>query len=416
MKFLSLLFLISLGSVSSHGEALPKPFATKSVQHFCRVLGWPKGKTPIAPKGFKVEALAEALINPRNLYIGPNQDVFVAEANTEMKGLKKLGAKVIGYAASERIEVSANRITLLRAKPGAPLERFVFLSGLNRPFGMLIHGNYFYVANMDSVLRYPYREGQTIMTEKGEKILDLPTGGYNNHWTRNLILSPDQTKIFVTVGSGSNAGEHGMENEIRRANILQIDLDGKNEMVFASGLRNPVGMDFEPVSHLLWTAVNERDELGDELVPDYLTHVEKGGFYGWPYSYFGKNLDPRIKEQKPDLVNRALIPDHALGSHTASLGLMFYTKSSFPVKYHGGAFVSQHGSWNRTELTGYRVGFVPFEKGKPAGPLQDFLTGFIADEKAREVYGRPAMLAQQKDGSLLVADDSGNTIWKVSAW
>ncbi len=395
---------------------LPKPFETKSVRNFSRILGWPAGKTPIAPKGFKVEAFADGLINPRNIYIAPHGDIFVAEANTEIKGIKKLGAKVIGYAGSERTGESANRITLLRpSKTGGALERTVFLAGLNRPFGMLIVNSFFYVANTDSVYRYPYKEGQLIMAEKGEKILDLPAGGYNNHWTRNLILSQDKKKIYVTVGSGTNVGEQGMQNEIRRANILEIDLDGKNETIFASGLRNPVGMDFEPTTKALWTAVNERDELGDELVPDYITHVERGGFYGWPYSYQGKNLDPRIKEQKPDLVAKAIAPDYPLGAHTATLGLAFYPGDAFPKHYKNGAFLAQHGSWNRSALVGYKVVFVPFSSGKAVGPTEDFLTGFVADGKKNEVYGRPAMCAVMKDGSLLVSDDSGNMLWRVSA-
>ena len=395
---------------------LPKPFATKSVRNYSHIIGWPVGKTPFAPKGFQVKAFADGLINPRNIYVAPSGDVFVAEANTEMKGIKKLGAKLVGYAGSERVEESANRITLLRpGKTGGTMERTVFLSGLNRPFGMLIVNSFFYVANTDGVFRYPYREGQIIMTEKSEKILDLPAVGYNNHWTRNLILSPDKTKIYVTVGSGSNVGENGMQDEVRRASILEIDLEGKNERIFASGLRNPVGMAFEPIHQILWTAVNERDELGDELVPDYFTHVEKGGFYGWPYSYLGKNLDPRVKEQKPKLVAQALTPDFPLGSHTATLGLAFNTTDAFPKKYKNGAFLGQHGSWNRSELSGYKVIFVPFADGKPSGPAEDFLTGFIAEEKKNDVYGRPAMVAFLKDGSLLVADDSGNTVWRVSA-
>lgn len=253
------------------------------------------------------------------------------------------------------------------------------------------------------------------MIAKGEKILDLPAGGYNNHWTRNLLASPDGSKIFVSVGSASNVGEHGMDEEKRRANILTINPDGSGEEIFASGLRNPVGMDWVPGSNTLWTAVNERDKLGDELVPDYMTSVKKGGFYGWPYSYYGQNVDPRRKGEAPKLVEKAIVPDVPLGAHTASLGLAFYDKDKFPVKYRGGAFVGQHGSWNRSQLSGYKVVFVPFKNGQPSGPMEDFLTGFIADAEDSKVYGRPVGVTVLADGSMLVADDDSGTIWRVSA-
>jgi len=301
-------------------------------------------------------------------------------------------------------------------KNGQPAERDTFLKDLNQPFGMLLLGNKFYVANTDGVLMFPYQKGQTKITAKGKKILSLPAGGYNNHWTRNLIANADGSKIYVTVGSGSNVAEHGIENEDHRANILEINPDGTGERIYASGLRNPVGMDWAPGTNTLWTAVNERDNLGDELVPDYLTSVKDGGFYGWPYSYFGQHLDPRIgdKDQRPDLVKKAIVPDVSLDSHTASLGLAFYTKTAFPTKYQGGAFIGQHGSWNRSVLTGYRVAFVPFKDGKPTGPPEDFLTGFIADISKSQVYGRPVGVAVLYDGSLLVVDDASNTIWRVS--
>jgi glucose/arabinose dehydrogenase len=272
---------------------------------------------------------------------------------------------------------------------------------------MLVLGGYFYVADTDGVWRYPYKTGDTVMAEKGEKILDLPAGGYNNHWTRNLLASRDQKKIYVSVGSGSNVAEHGMENEVRRANILEINPDGSGERVYASGLRNPVGMAWAPGTDVLWTAVNERDELGDALVPDYLTGVRACGFYGWPYSYFGQRLDPRIKDQRADLVSKAIVPDFAVGAHTASLGLAFYEGESFPAKYRRGAFVGQHGSRNRSQLMGYEVLFVPFKEGKPSAAIEDFLTGFIANRNKREVYGRPVGVAVIQDGSLLVADDVG---------
>jgi glucose/arabinose dehydrogenase len=311
---------------------------------------------------------------------------------------------------------SANRITLFRDNnhDGIYELKSVFLEGLYQPLGMLILKDQFYVANTDGLLRFPYQPGQTAITEKGTKILELPAGGYNNHWTRNIISNEEGSKIYVTVGSGSNVGEHGADNEIRRAGILEINPDGSGEKIYASGLRNPVGMDFEPVSKVLWTAVNERDNLGDELVPDYITGVIPGAFYGWPYAYFGQHEDPRRKGERPDLVAKSIAPDLPVGSHTASLGLAFYKKNQFPAKYHNGVFVSQHGSWNHSTLVGYKVVFVPFANGKPAGPPQDFLTGFIANLKKSKVYGRPVCVTVLQDGSMLVTDDSSNTIWRIS--
>jgi glucose/arabinose dehydrogenase len=293
--------------------------------------------------------------------------------------------------------------------------RATFLAGLNQPFGMLVLGNYFYVANTDGVLRFPYTPDATKITGEGQKILSLPAGGYNNHWTRNLLAGPDGAKIYVSVGSGSNVQENGAENEVRRANILEINPDGTGEKVYASGLRNPVGMAWAPGSKTLWTAVNERDELGDDLVPDYLTSVQPGAFYGWPYSYFGQNEDPRRKGERADLVEKAVVPDVALSPHSASLGLAFYDGKAFPAKYRQGAFVGQHGSWNRAEFTGYKVVFVPFSGGKPAGSSEDFVTGFVANAAEKEVYGRPVGVTEMPDGSLLVLDDAGNKVWRVAA-
>ncbi len=374
---------------------LPAPYTTESVRNSTKTVGWEDGQMPKAPVGFKVDKYASDLEHPRWIYQAPNGDVFVAESNTKR---------------------SADRITLLRDtnKNGQP-NKEVFLEDLNQPFGMLVLGDYFYVANTDGLLRFPYKEGQAKITTKGEKIMDLPAGGYNNHWTRNLLASPDGKKIYVTVGSASNVAEHGMDEEVRRANILTINPDGSGETIFASGLRNPVGMAWVPGTNTLWTAVNERDELGDDLVPDYLTSVKQGGFYGWPYSYYGDNVDPRRKDENPELVKKALVPDVPLGAHTASLGLTFYDKTKFPAKYRNGAFVGQHGSWNRSELVGYKVVFVPFKDGQPTGPMQDFLTGFIADAKGSKVRGRPVGVTTLADGTMLVADDEGNTIWRVSA-
>jgi len=375
---------------------LPEPYATPSSRKNSKVIGWPEGKTPTAPEGFTVNKFAGGLSNPRWCYITPDGDVLVSQSMTNQKK-------------------SANNIILLRDadKDGIAETRFTFLENLKQPLGMLILGNWFYVANTDEVLRYPYKTGQTQISGAGEKILSLPAGGYNNHWTRNLLASPDGSRIYVSVGSGSNNAEHGLDNEIRRACILEINPDGTGERIYADGLRNPVGMDWEPKTKTLWTAVNERDNLGDDLVPDYVTSVKPGGFYGWPFAYFGPNEDPRMKGQRPDLVAKTLVPDVPVGAHTASLGLAFYTGNAFPAKYQGGAFVGQHGSWNRSTFSGYKVLFIPFKNGKPGAP-EDFLTGFIADEEQSLVYGRPVGVTVMKDGSLLVADDSGNTIWRVS--
>jgi len=371
---------------------LPPPYATESVRNEGKTIGWEDGQMPTAPAGFKVEKFAAGLEHPRWIYQAPNGDVFVAESNTKN---------------------SADRISLFRA--GNPAAKTVFLEDLDQPFGMLVLDNHFYVANTGGLLRFPYQASQAKMTAKGEKILDLPAGGYNSHWTRNLLASPDGSKIYVSVGSASNVAEHGMDEEKRRANILVVNPDGSGEEIYASGLRNPVGMGWAPGTGTLWTAVNERDKLGDELVPDYLTSVKKGGFYGWPYSYFGDNVDPRRKGEAPEMVEKAIVPDVPLGSHTASLGLAFYDKDKFPAKYRGGAFIGQHGSWNRSQLVGYKVVFVPFKNGKPSGKMEDFLTGFIADAADSKVYGRPVGVTVLADGSMLVADDDAGTIWRVSA-
>ena len=397
---------------------LPKPYETKSAINFSKVIGWPAGKQPKAPRGFTVSKFADGMRSARWIYQLPNGDILVSQANTEPKGLKKVESVVSGQSQSAHTTGSPNQITLLRDanKDGAPELQEVFLAGLNKPFGMLLIGNTFYVACTDGMWKYPYKTGETRLSGEGKKILDLPEGGYNNHWTRNILANKNNSKIYITVGSGSNVGEHGMDNEVRRANILEINPDGSGERIYASGLRNPVGMGWAPGTDVLWTAVNERDELGNDLVPDYMTSVKEGGFYGWPYSYYGKNLDPRIKEkdQNPGLVNKAIVPDVPLDSHTASLGLAFYTNHMFPEKYQGGVFIGQHGSWNRKDLTGYRVAFVPFKNGIAAGPPEDFLTGFIANREKSEVYGRPVGVTVLQDGSLLVADDASDVLWRVT--
>ncbi|TDN39947.1 sorbosone dehydrogenase family protein [Hymenobacter sp. UV11] len=397
---------------------LPAPYATKSVSKRVDIIDWPAGKTPTAPAGFTVAEYAGNLESPRWAYVAPNGDVFVAEANTLPKGTKKAIAAALHLDKSRSLQAtSANRITLLRDTngDGRPDVRTVFLSGLNQPFGMLVLGNYFYVGNTNGLMRFPYKAGDTKITAAGQKILGLPEGGYNNHWTRNLLASQDGKKIFVTVGSGSNVQEHGPENEIRRANILEINPDGTGEKIFASGLRNPIGLAYNPATQRLWAAVNERDELGDELVPDYITSVQEGGFYGWPYSYYGQHEDPRRNNERPDLVKKALVPDVPMGAHVAALGLTFYTQKAFPARYQNGAFVGEHGSWNRSAYSGYQVAFVPFQNGQPAGKPEPFLTCFLVGDGSDKAYGRPVGVVTMPDGALLVTDDAGNKVWRVSA-
>ncbi|EWY42176.1 sorbosone dehydrogenase [Skermanella stibiiresistens SB22] len=397
---------------------LPEPYQTPSALNFSTVVGWPDGAKPTAPEGFEVTLYADGLDYPRWFHLLPNGDLLVSEARSQLKPSHDRDSPAIqGDQRSRALGESANRITLLRDADGDgfPEIRETFLEGMNQPFGMALLGDTLYVANTDGVLAFPYVTGQTRMEAKGVKILDLPAGGYNNHWTRNIRVGPDGTKLYVTVGSASNVAEHGIEEEHRRAAILEINPDGSGERLFASGLRNPVGLDWEPETGVMWTAVNERDELGDELVPDYMTSVRDGGFYGWPYAYFGKIEDPRLRGQRPDLVAQSIVPDMALGSHTASLGLTFYRGTAFPERYRGGAFIGQHGSWNRSELSGYKVLFVPFANGRPSGPGEDFLGGFVAERSRSEVYGRPCGVAELPDGSLLVADDAGDRIWRVAA-
>lgn len=394
---------------------LPAPDPGREVQNFSEVIGWPENGAPAAPAGFSVQRVAAGLDSPRWLLVLPNHDVLVAEATTVAKepdSAKTAGQMRSGSAAPR----SANRVTLLRDADGDGVAetRAVLLDGLNQPFGLAYAGGRLYVAGTDALLRYPFEPGQTRIDAPGEKLLDLPAGGYNNHWTRNLLPARDGRRLYVSVGSGSNVGEHGLDNEVRRANILSVDLDGRDERIVASGLRNPVGMAFEPTTGALWAAVNERDMLGDELVPDYITAVREGGFYGWPFSYWGMNPDPRLAGQQPDLVARAIAPDYALGAHTASLGLAFYQGDAFPDAYRGGAFVAQRGSWNRSRFSGYKVIFVPFRDGRPSGPSQDFLTGFMPDPATGKTHGRPVGVFLDGAGGLLVTDDAGDAVWRVS--
>lgn len=395
---------------------LPPPDEKGAKNKFSNVIGWPAGKSPTAPEGFTVTRFAENIKSPRNMIQAANGDIFVVLSNSERTKTEKIKNDISGKSDAEVGGKSANRIILYRDanKDGVAESSSVFLDNLNQPYGMLIIKDKFYVANTDGLWVYPYEEGDMKITKPGKKIVNLPAGGYNNHWTRNLIANKDQSKIYISVGSGSNVGENGMEYEVRRANILEVNPDGSGEKIYAAGLRNPVGMSWNPSTGELWTVVNERDELGDELVPDYLTSVKPNQFYGWPYAYFGKNEDPRRKGEKPDLVAKTIVPDVPLGSHTASLGLCFYTGNQFPEKYKNGAFIGQHGSWNRSSLVGYQVAFVTFKNGKATGSYQPFLTGFIANEEKGDVYGRPVGVLQISDGSLLVADDVSGIVWRVA--
>jgi len=422
----------SAGPVSTGpSPALPEPYVGwPPTLNFSKAEPWPEGAHPNAPPGFKVTRFAANLDHPRWLYMLPNGDILVAESSTVPRAPKSLNER-IGFWLQGRagvIEPSANRITLLREAngDGVVTYRGTFRAGLNQPFGMVLVGNDFYVADTDGVWRFPYHDGDLSIHGKGERILDLPVGGYNNHWTRNIVVNAKHTKLYITVGSGSNDGEHGVDNEFHRADILEANLDGSGLRVFASGMRNPVGMAWAPASEALWTVVNERDMMGNDLVPDYLTRVHEGAFYGWPYSYwgkyvdpglkdsFGRHIDPAIKSERPDLVATSVTPDYSLGAHVAPLGLTFYSADSFPSHYLGGVFIGEHGSWNRKPFSGYKIVFIPFRGGLPDGTPEDFLTGFMPREKDSAAYGRPVGLIVDGAGALLVADDTGNMIWRVS--
>ncbi|WP_417536180.1 PQQ-dependent sugar dehydrogenase [Methylophaga sp.] len=380
--------------------------------------GWPIDEKPTVAEGLMVNRFAVDLDHPRWLYVLPNGDVLVAESNAPKSEspdwsfkswIKGMVLEDAGAAVP-----SADRITLLRDEDndGVAETRHVFLENLHSPFGMELIGNDFYVANADEIVRFPYEEGQTQITAKPEHVTDLPGGPINHHWTKNIIANEDGTMLYATVGSNSNIGENGMEAEENRAAILEVDLQTGEKRLFASGLRNPNGLDWQPQTGELWTTVNERDEIGSDLVPDYMTSVKEGAFYGWPYSYYGQHVDSRVQPQRPELVEKAIKPDYALGAHTASLGLTFYEADLLAEKYHNGAFVGQHGSWNRKPLSGYKVIFVPFKNGKPDGLPQEILTEFVNEDG--DARGRPVGVVVDKMGGLLVADDVGNTIWRVS--
>ncbi len=386
--------------------------------NIAKATSWPEGATPKAAEGFAVKAFAKGLDHPRTIFTLPNGDVLVTETTAPPKQTKKgvtdyVMGIVMGRAGAG--VPSANRITLLRDADGDGVAetRSVFLEGLMSPFGMALVGNDFYVANADAVMKFAYTSGEMTITTPGTKLADLPGGPRNHHWTKDLIASKDGTKLYATVGSNSNVGENGMDEEKNRAAILEIDRSSGATRLFASGLRNPNGPAWQPSSGALWVVVNERDMIGSDLVPDYMTSVKDGAFYGWPYSYYGRNVDVRVEPPRPDLVAKSIAPDYALGAHTASLGLAFNTGALFPETYKNGAFIGQHGSWNRNPRSGYKVIFVPFSaEGVPAGRPQDVLTGFVNDKD--EAQGRPVGVRLDKQGALLVADDVGNVIWRVT--
>ncbi len=423
-----LILAATLGGCSSKAEdpvsigygptpVLPKPDSDLlPTVKVAEAIGWPEGEMPVAADGLNVQAFASGLDHPRWLHVLPNGDVLVAETNAPPR--PDDGGGVRGYFQKQAMEKagaavpSANRITLLRDSDGDGVaeESHVFLDNLNSPFGMALIGDTFYVANTDAIVAFPYEAGATEITAPGETLTTLPAGDINHHWTKNIIASDDGTRLYATVGSNSNVAENGLPAEEGRAAIWEVDVDTGDKRLFATGLRNPNGMDWNPVSGMLWTAVNERDELGDNLVPDYMTSVKEGAFYGWPFSYYGQTVDTRVEPQKPDMVARAIAPDYALGSHTASLGLTFSDGLELGPAYASGAFIGQHGSWNRNPRSGYKVIYVPFDGAMPSGDPVDVLTGFLDGDKAR---GRPVDVAAASDGALLVTDDVGNAIWRI---
>jgi glucose/arabinose dehydrogenase len=380
--------------------------------------GWQAGQVPKVAAGLKIEAIARGLLHPRQLYVLPNDDILVVESNSPgseaLTTPKQIVADLV-TAKSGKSDKGGNRITLLRKKAGGSGEwdKFVFIKHLNSPFGVQLIGSTLYVANTDGIVSFPYAAGATEITAAATPFADLPNT-VNHHWTKSLLASPDGKKLYVGVGSNSNVSENGLDVEYRRADILEIDVATGGSRIFASGIRNPTGLQWEPTTGKLWAIANERDEIGSDLVPDYLTSVQEGGFYGWPYSYYGQHVDRRVMPQRPDLVARAIKPDYALGSHVAALGVLMSATNALPAAYQHGAFVSEHGSWNRSPLSGYQVVHVAFQDGMPVGAPQPVVTGFYsADEK--DLYGAPVGLAQDTDGALVVADDVGNTVWRVTA-
>ncbi|WP_051180540.1 PQQ-dependent sugar dehydrogenase [Caballeronia insecticola] len=382
-----------------------------------KFVGWKDNEAPKVADGLKIEKIASGLEHPRQVYALPNGDILVAESgspNAEPVTTPKQLIAGMVQSRSGKESKGANRITLLRKRSdgSGEWEKHVFIDHLHSPFGMQLIGDTLYVADTDALLKFPYKTGETSVAEPGVELADLPDR-INHHWTKALLASRDGKKLYVGVGSNSNVGENGLDVEYRRANVLEVDVASGASRIFAAGIRNPTGLQWEPKTGQLWTVANERDEIGADLVPDYLTSVKDGAFYGWPYSYYGQHVDTRVKEQRPDLVAKAIPPDFAIGSHVAPLGLMFYTGSNLPAQYKGGVFIGEHGSWDRSPLSGYAVAFVAFENGKPVGTPQPVVTGFVsADEK--ELHGAPVGLTQDKDGALVFADDAGNTVWRVT--
>ncbi|WP_347888381.1 sorbosone dehydrogenase family protein [Nitrosomonas europaea] len=380
--------------------------------------GWAEGEKPTVADGLAIEKIASGLMHPRQLLTLPNGDVLVVEANSPgtvpITSPKQLIASIVKDRSGKGGK-GGNRITLLRKAAGqsGEWEKYVFIENLNSPFGVQLIGDTLYVANTDNIMKYHYTPGETRMSDPGVEFTDLPST-VNHHWTKALLASLDGKKLYVGVGSNSNVAENGLDIEYRRANVLEVDVQSAASRIYASGIRNPTGLGWEPTSGKLWAIVNERDEIGADLVPDYLTSVQEGGFYGWPYSYYGQHVDQRVQPQRPDLVARAIRPDYALGSHVAPLGLWFYQGRNLPEKYYGGAFIGQHGSWNRTPLSGYDVVFVRFKDGKPDGVPEPIVTGFASADQ-RTLKGAPVGLAEDAEGALLIADDVGNTIWRVTA-
>jgi glucose/arabinose dehydrogenase len=387
--------------------------------HLASIVGWKDGEKPTVAPGLKIEAFATGLQHPRSIYVLPNGDVLVVESKSPgVEPIKRPKDIIMGLIESMVTSGGgggpSNRITLLRDNDGdgRPDSQSVFLDHLTSPFGVALVGSELYVANTDSIMRYAYTSGDTKITSSGKPLTALPGGPIDHHWTKSLVANRDGSLLYVGIGSNSNITENGMQAEENRASIWEVERATGRWRIYASGLRNPNGLSWEPESGALWTVVNERDELGPNLVPDYMTSVKEGGFYGWPFSYYGKHIDPRVQPQRPDLVEKAIMPDYALSSHVAPLGLTFYTADTLPPKYRGGAFVGEHGSWDRDRFNGYKVAFVPFQGGRPSGKAEDVVTGFLnSDGKAR---GRPVGVAIDKAGALLIADDVGNTVWRVT--
>jgi glucose/arabinose dehydrogenase len=382
-----------------------------------KYVGWHNGETPKVADGLKIEAIATGLAHPRQVYVLPNGDILVAESNSPNEEAvttpKQLIAGIIEGRSGKKAQ-GANRISLLRKRGDGSGEwdKHVFIEHLHSPFGMQLIGDTLYVADTDAILKFPYQTGETSISAPGVELADLPDT-INHHWTKSLLASPDGKKLYVGVGSNSNVGENGLEVEYRRADVLEVDVATGGSRIYAAGIRNPTGLQWEPKSGQLWAIANERDEIGADLVPDYLTSVKENAFYGWPYSYYGQHVDKRAQPQRPDLVAKAIPPDYAIGSHVAPLGLWFYTGSNLPAQYQGGAFIGEHGSWDRSPLSGYVVAYVPFQDGKPTGAPQPVVTGFVSNDQ-KEIYGAPVGVTQDKDGALVIADDVGNVVWRVT--